>query len=93
MKLKGLLILSTVLLIGSGDALAMRLAGRSHRTPQARIGTTRTLKNSGMRGTRPDAAPRNGPVNAYSSRGHKIKPYRNKKSIRGGGRGTIKILR
>ena len=93
MTLKGLLILTTVLLIGGADAFAMRLAGRSHREPTVRTGVTRTLRPSGLRGSQMDPAGRKKPTHPYSSRGHTMKGYRQSKSFRGGGRGTIKVLR
>lgn len=93
MTLKGLLILTTVLLFGSADVFAIRPATSSYRKPLATKGTARTLKNSGLKGSKADVTGRKSRVYPYSSKGHTLKAGRNKKSFRGGRRGAIRVLR
>ena len=93
MTLKALLIPTLVLFIGSADALAMTPAGHAHRTRPARVSTKRSLEPVGIRVAKVDSASPAIPVRPYSSRGHTMTKYRQSKTKRGGGRGSIRILR
>ena len=88
------LILSTLalaFLIGTSSAAEHRR--REYRAKQAKVPTARLYSQKALRLHGPQLGSRNGPVTPYSSRGHVMRPYHGSKSIRGGGRGTIRVLR
>ena len=93
MNLRSLIIALLALGLLTGTSSAIERGGRQYRAKKAKVPTTGMDSKRGIRSHRPHLGSRNGPVNPYSARGYVMKPYRHSKSVRGGGRGTIRVMR
>lgn len=92
MNIRSLLILTLTLVILAGTSSAANYRRREYRPKKAGISPARTFTSKVLHERSMAKAPRNGPIYPYSSRGYVIRSYRESKSIRGGGRGHIKVL-
>lgn len=93
MNFRSLILSVLALVIFTGTASAAKHPRREYRRKQARVSTGHMKYQRGIRSYNPRPGASHGPVKPYSSREYVIRPYHEKKPMRGGGRGTIHVLR